>query len=167
MTPPAKDEATDDKPTGETRPQKEPEKEKEAAPSPEAKTPAAAVKESPGVSTQIKPETDVEINERVKLKELVTHYAVNHPEKLRELLEIAPESVKPAILESITASEDSYQKVLEELDNRSGGAVPEESGIEKQDEAPKDEGSRPGQSGDTPVKDNSGTDRSNNSSKKK
>ena len=116
------------------------------------------------------------------MKELVEENAVNHPEKLRELLEIAPESLKPVIMEAITASEDSYQKVLEELDNQSDSAAPEEgSGIEEQDEIPKDEGSRPeqpgnssangdtapGQSGNSPTEDNSAQDRSGNSSKKK
>ncbi|HEY90667.1 MAG TPA: hypothetical protein G4O07_02430, partial [Dehalococcoidia bacterium] len=93
MTPPVKGEATDEKPVRETKPQKEPEKEKPELPSTEAKRPTAAVKESPGGPAQARPETDAEINERIRLKELVAHYAVNHPEKLRKLLEIAPESV--------------------------------------------------------------------------
>jgi len=183
MTPPLKDEAADDKPVIETKPQKEPGKEKPELPSTESKRPDAGVKEGPGVSAQARPETDAEINERAKLKALVEDYSVNHPEKLRELLEIAPESVKPAILEAITASEDSYKKVLEELDNRSGGAAAaaEEPGTEKQDDAPKDEGSRseqpgnspangdtaPGQSGNSPAEDGSSADRSGNSLKKK
>jgi len=168
MTPPVKDEATDEKPVREAKPQKEPEKEKPELPSTEAKRPTAAVKESPGGPAQARPETDAEINERIRLKELVEHHAVNHPEKLRKLLEIAPESVKSVILEAIAASEDSYQKVLDKLDHRSGGAsTDEESGIEKQGETPKDEGSRSEQPGNSPANGDTAPGQSGNSPNKK
>jgi len=53
--------------------------------------------------------------ERARLQVLLGHYAVNHPEKLRELLTKAPPSARPAILRAISVSVATYRKALEEL----------------------------------------------------
>ena len=168
MTPPVttaqgKDEATEEKSASEIKPQEEPGKVKSEVPSTEAERPAATAKDSPGLTTRETPGTTAEINALIKLKELVAHYAVNHPEKLRELLAIAPESVKPAILEAITASETSYRKVLDELDNRSGDTAADEvPNSEKQDETPTDGDNRPEQPGNSSA--NGDTTENNNTS---
>jgi len=48
----------------------------------------------------------------VKWRKLVKRYAEDHPARLRALLETAPESVKPALLRAIAASEANYQIAL-------------------------------------------------------
>ena len=64
-------------------------------------------------------------NGRLRLMLLLGHYAVNHPARLRAMLEEAPESARPAIREAITVSVITYRKALEELEQRPG-IVPEE-----------------------------------------
>ena len=55
-------------------------------------------------------------NRRAKLRVMVTHYAVEHPAALREALETAPESAKPALRRAIAVSEAGYEKALKTLD---------------------------------------------------
>jgi len=61
-------------------------------------------------------DVSVPTNKRAKLKWLLGRYAVNHPAVLREILETAPESVKPALRQAITKSIASYEKVLRALE---------------------------------------------------
>lgn len=46
----------------------------------------------------------VQNNHLPKVRMIVAHYAVNHPEALREALKTAPESVKPALRRAIAVS---------------------------------------------------------------
>jgi hypothetical protein len=55
-------------------------------------------------------------NGRARLKRVVEVHRQRHPARLREALDRAPESARPLLREAITASEDSYDKVLEELE---------------------------------------------------
>jgi len=55
-------------------------------------------------------------NNRVKLRTIVAHYAVNHPAGLRAALEKAPESAKPALRRAIAISEAGYKKALKGWD---------------------------------------------------
>ncbi|MDH5695484.1 MAG: DUF5667 domain-containing protein [Dehalococcoidia bacterium] len=53
---------------------------------------------------------------RAKLRMTVAHYAANHPQALRTVLEKAPESAKPALRRAIAVSEAGYKRALEALD---------------------------------------------------
>lgn len=53
---------------------------------------------------------------RMKLKERVAKYAVNHPAILRAVLEKAPESSKSALRKAIDVLVDDYEKALKALD---------------------------------------------------
>ncbi len=53
---------------------------------------------------------------RARLRILLERYAVNHPAKLRALLDIVPESAKPALRKAIALSVATYKQVLEDLD---------------------------------------------------
>ncbi len=55
-------------------------------------------------------------NRCARLRILLGHFAVNHPGRLHELLERAPESAKPALQRAIAISAASYNKALEDLD---------------------------------------------------
>ena len=55
-------------------------------------------------------------NGRLKLRVLLGRYAVNHPAQLRDLLEKAPESARPAIRQAIMESVAVYRKALEQLE---------------------------------------------------
>ena len=57
-----------------------------------------------------------EANRRAKLRLTLGHYAVNHPTRLQDVLETAPESVKPALRRAIAVSETGYERALEALD---------------------------------------------------
>ena len=54
-------------------------------------------------------------NGRSRLKRVGEAHRQRHPAKLREALGRAPESVRALLRKAITASEDSYDRVLEEL----------------------------------------------------
>lgn len=69
----------------------------------EGRRPTAAASVAPG-------------NGRARLRRVVEAHRQRHPAELREALDRAPESVRPLLREAITASEDSYDKVLEELE---------------------------------------------------
>lgn len=58
----------------------------------------------------------IEVNRRARLRATIMHYAVNHPERLRAVLETAPESVRSAILQAIAISTRGYEKALKSLD---------------------------------------------------
>jgi len=51
-----------------------------------------------------------------KLKILLKHNAVKHPEALRAILEKAPKSAKPALRRAIDLSQSSYNKAINALD---------------------------------------------------
>jgi hypothetical protein len=92
------------------------------------------------------------IKERAKLRTLLGQYAVNHPERLRALLEQAPESARPAILQAIAISVSSYEKVLEELNNQSDNSPADEDTHQDQsDDSPANGDSSQNQSGDSPT----------------
>ncbi len=55
-------------------------------------------------------------NHRARLRTMVMEHATNHPAQLRALLEKAPPSVRPALLQAIAISESGYKKALEQLD---------------------------------------------------
>lgn len=60
-------------------------------------------------------EVYVEADARARLRILLGRYAVNHPAALRDVLETAPESAKPALLRAIAISVASYEKALAAL----------------------------------------------------
>lgn len=55
-------------------------------------------------------------NGRARLRRVVEAHRERHPARLREALDRAPESARPLLRMAITASEDSYDKVLQELE---------------------------------------------------
>lgn len=59
-------------------------------------------------------------NGRARLRSLVEAHRQRHPARLREALERAPESARSLLRRAITASENSYDKVLEELEPTEG-----------------------------------------------
>ena len=58
----------------------------------------------------------IDVDRRARLRVTVASDAINHPERLRVLLETAPEEDKPALLRAIAKSEAGYEKVLKSLD---------------------------------------------------
>ncbi len=56
------------------------------------------------------------VDRRARLKEIVVRKAVENPGRLRAVLEKAPESARPALLEAIRLSEAGYEKALESMD---------------------------------------------------
>jgi hypothetical protein len=58
----------------------------------------------------------VRTNRQAMFRNVLGRYATRHPEKLRSLLEKAPESAKPALQRAIEASVASYKKALEDID---------------------------------------------------
>ena len=59
---------------------------------------------------------DSSVDRRAKLRITVMRYAINHPARLRALLENASPSTRAALLEAIYLSETGYEKVLKYLD---------------------------------------------------
>ena len=55
-------------------------------------------------------------NSRAALRVRVARHAIDHPAKLRAVLERAPESAKPALRRAIDVSVTRYKKALEALD---------------------------------------------------
>ena len=53
-----------------------------------------------------------EFNRRAKLRAAVAHYAIQHPAALRDALNKAPESAKPALRRAIAISIAGYEKAL-------------------------------------------------------
>ena len=76
---------------------------------------APAVEEAPSMPKRAEG-ARIEVNRRARLRATIMHYAVNHPERLRAVLETAPESVRSAILQAIAISTRGYEKALESLD---------------------------------------------------
>jgi len=145
---PAQDKAVKERPVSETAPQQP------AAKQPAAVTarPTVAAEDSRGLSARATSEAAARIKERAKLRILLGHYAVNHPEQLRALLEQAPESARPAILQAIAISVASYRKVLEKLNNQSDDSPADEDTQQDQsDNSPANGDSGQNQSGDPPA----------------
>ncbi len=53
---------------------------------------------------------------RAELRGIVGRSALDHPERMRAVLETVPESAKPALLRAIAISETGYQKALKSLE---------------------------------------------------
>ncbi len=53
---------------------------------------------------------------RAELRATVGRYAINHPARLRALLETVPQSARSALLRAIDVSETGYEKALKSLD---------------------------------------------------
>ena len=88
--------------------------------------PAPAAREAPVVEevpAPVRPEETrggrdegIKVDKRAKLRMMMARNAVNHPSALRAALKRAPESVKPALLKAIAASDTSYKQALNALD---------------------------------------------------
>ncbi len=95
-----------------------------AAPEEEASVlmaPSPAAEEAPappGVTRGDKgdKQPQAQANRRAKLRAAVAGYAANHTAVLREVLETAPESVKPALRRAIAISVAGYDNALKKLD---------------------------------------------------
>ena len=89
----------------------------ETARAPMVLAPAPAAESAPAEET---PPTDEKVSpgkgRQVKLKDIITNYATNHPAVLRAVLEKVPEQAKPALRRAIANSENSYGKALKALD---------------------------------------------------
>ncbi len=133
---PAQDKAAEEMPISETAPQKPAAKQ----PSATSARPTVATEDSQGPSARMR-------LERAKLRILLGNYAITHPEQLLALLEQAPESARPAILQAIAISVACYKKTLEELNNQS-------------DNSPTDEDTHQDQSDDSPANGDSNQDQS-------
>ena len=91
---------------------------------PAKEVPAAASRETLAIEEAPLPaegevsigQADSRVDRRSKLRATVGHYAVNHPARLRALLEKVPPSAWPALLRAIAVSETGYEKTLESLD---------------------------------------------------
>jgi hypothetical protein len=168
---PTQDKAAEAKPISETAPQQP------AAKQPSATTarPTVAAEEIRPQSARAISDTAARIQKRARLRVLLGQYAITHPAQLRDLLEKAPESAKPAILQAITISVTSYNKALEELNNqpddspanenthqdRSGDSPANgDSGQNQPDDSPADEDNLQNQSGDSPANGKSGQNKS-------
>ena len=57
-----------------------------------------------------------QVNRQARFRGVLEGYATKHPMKLRDLLEKAPESAKPALRQAIAISVTGYGKALEDLD---------------------------------------------------
>jgi len=56
---------------------------------------------------------NIQGNGRGKLRRMLALYAVNHPARLRAILQEAPESAKPALRQAIAISVAGYEKALQ------------------------------------------------------
>jgi len=56
-----------------------------------------------------------EFNRRAKLRAAVAHYGIQHPAALRDALNKAPESAKPALRRAIATSIASYERALKAI----------------------------------------------------
>ncbi len=79
--------------------------------------PRLAEKTPPGLASQGEGK-DVKADKRAKLKAIVSSKAAANSEALRELLQKAPESVKPALRRAIQDADEGYEKALKALDKR-------------------------------------------------
>ncbi len=79
---------------------------------------ALAVEEAPLLPEPARggKKANIKVDRRATLRATVVHQATNHSARLRALLETAPPSAKPALLQAIAVSEAGYEKVLKSLD---------------------------------------------------
>ncbi|MFC1987337.1 DUF5667 domain-containing protein [Chloroflexota bacterium] len=84
---------------------------------PTLKKAAPALKGAPTPPGQAKgnKKAQSQVERRAEVKASVTNDAINNSARLREILETAPESAKPALLRAIAISESGYKKALESL----------------------------------------------------
>lgn len=68
---------------------------------------------APDESTESGKGANIQGNGRGKLRQILARYAVNHPARLRAILQGAPESIKPALRQAIAISIAGYEKALE------------------------------------------------------
>jgi len=86
-----------------------------------APTPAPErAREAPGVAS-------TQADRRAKLRMVIMRYAVNHPERLRAILETAPDSAKPALRQAIRAAVKGYERALESIEDREDNGSLEDS----------------------------------------
>ncbi len=71
---------------------------------------------APSEQTRGGKDVSVQANGKGRLKMRLARYAINHPARLRAVLETAPESAKPALRRAIAASVAGYEKALKALD---------------------------------------------------
>ncbi|HEY78077.1 MAG TPA: hypothetical protein G4O09_03080 [Dehalococcoidia bacterium] len=105
-------------PTSPTAPEPEP------APTP-APSPSPAAPPAPtSPPTDEKGQEDMEVavdGQLARLRMEVERNAVRHPAALREMLETAPESAKPALRRALAITEDRYWQALEAVDGKHWG----------------------------------------------
>ena len=79
---------------------------------------APAVKKVPAKPERVKGDKEARIkaDRRASLRATVVRHATNHSARLRAILETAPQSARPALLQTIAISETGYKKALEALD---------------------------------------------------
>lgn len=75
--------------------------------------PAPAPALGPDESAESRKDVDVQSNDQNKLRQILALYALNHPNRLRAILQQIPESAKPALRRAITVSVAGYEKALE------------------------------------------------------
>lgn len=91
------------------------------APQPAPHPEAGKESEPPGLARSHKngddnDNKDASGDKRTKLKGILARHATEHPHTLREELEKAPESVKPALRRAIELADSGYEEALEALD---------------------------------------------------
>ena len=149
---PSREEAVRGKPEGGTAPQRQAEKVAPEQKSAAAARPSVAAEDREGLSARAVPEASAGVTQRARLRVLLGQYAVNHPAKLRALLEEAPEAARPALLKVIAASVASYRQALEELNRQSGDSPAKgDTDSEQSSDSPANSDTRPEQSGDSPA----------------
>jgi hypothetical protein len=98
-----------------------------APPSPEAAAPKANDEQAPEAAIKAVPPdkmeaidesravTDELVSDKARLREALSHYAVNQQAALRSLLERAPEPAKPAINRALNESIANYNQAIAAL----------------------------------------------------
>ena len=67
---------------------------------------------APDESAEKSEDVNIQANGRNKLRQILALYAINHPARLRAILQQAPESARPALLRAIAISVAGYKKAL-------------------------------------------------------
>jgi hypothetical protein len=73
-------------------------------------SPAPAL--APDESAESGKDVNIQANGRNRLRQKLALYAINHPARLRAILQQAPESARPALLRAIAISVAGYEKAL-------------------------------------------------------
>ncbi len=67
---------------------------------------------APDESAEKGEDVNIQANGRNKLRQILALYAINHPARLRAILQQTPESARPALREAIAISVAGYEKAL-------------------------------------------------------